>query len=207
MSRKTPQLETCDKVLVVEGYSDLLFFAEALEHLGQHGDIFIKHFNGKADLEAKLKVFLTPDLLAQKSTIGVIVDADEDEGKTTARISQVLQKATSQLITLGQWTVGKPKVGLFVAPGSGATGEIESLVWRAWGSDPSNQPAKACIDTFIDCMASSGHQAKSPDKGRVSALLAIRNDEDPRLGPGARAKVFDFNRPEFQPLLEFLSGL
>lgn len=207
MSRKTPQLESCDKVLVVEGYSDLLFFAEALEHVGKLEGVFIKSFNGKADLDTKLEVFLSPDLLTQKSAIGVIVDADEDETKTVARISQILQKATAQSVTLGQWTIAKPKVGLFVAPGGGTIGEIESLVWQAWGSDPSNQPARACIDTFINCMAASGNQSKSPDKGRVSALLAIRNDEDPRLGPGARAKVFDFERPEFKPLLEFLSGL
>jgi hypothetical protein len=46
---------------------------------------------------------------------------------------------------------------------------------------------------------------QSPDKGLIGALLALKNDEDPRLGPGARAKVFDLNSPHLQPLRQFLT--
>jgi len=56
-------------------------------------------------------------------------------------------------------------------------------------------------------MSQAGFRAHSPEKGVVGALLAIRNDDDPRLGPGARARVFDFARPEFASLRQFLSGL
>ena len=53
-------------------------------------------------------------------------------------------------------------------------------------------------------MHAAGHSAESRDKGFLAALLAIRNDNDPRLGPGARANVFDFTRPEFASLKQFL---
>ena len=49
-----PRLERAHKVLMVEGYSDLIFYAEFLEHLELHGQVFIKHFNGRSDLETKL---------------------------------------------------------------------------------------------------------------------------------------------------------
>ena len=55
-------------------------------------------------------------------------------------------------------------------------------------------------------MAIVGYHAQSPDKGLLSTLLAIRYDEDPRLGPGARRKVFDLQRHEFAKLREFLSN-
>jgi len=56
-------------------------------------------------------------------------------------------------------------------------------------------------------MDGHGRNAHSPDKGRIGALLSVLSDEDPRLGPGARDRVFDFTRPEFQPLLDFLRPL
>jgi hypothetical protein len=43
-------------------------------------------------------------------------------------------------------------------------------------------------------------------KGLIGALLAVKSDEDPRLGPGARENVFDLARPELTKLREFLSG-
>jgi hypothetical protein len=55
-------------------------------------------------------------------------------------------------------------------------------------------------------MEKAGFAARSPDKGLIGALLAIGNDDDPRLGPGARAKVFDLNRVEYSELKLFLGG-
>ena len=202
-----PKLEDCDRVLIVEGYSDLLFFAELLEFSGKHGQVFIKHFNGRSDLATKLETFLTPQLLASKKAFGIIVDADVNAESTASELTKLLTRLTSQPVKSGLWTNGKPSVGFFVTPDGASKGEIETLVWRAWSADPANEHPKRCIDEFVGCMSGAGLKAQSPDKGLVSALLAIRNDEDPRLGPGARAKVFDFSRPEYWDLKQFLSGL
>ncbi len=204
---EAPRLESRDRVLIVEGYSDLLFYAEVLESLGKHGQVFIKHFNGRPDLATKLETFLTPQLLATKQAFGVVVDADTNGQNTAAEFMKLLTRLSAQAVTVGAWTNSKPRVGLFVTPDGKSNGEIETLVWRAWSSDPANGQSKKCIGDFVECMASVGLKAQSPDKGLVSALLAIRNDEDPRLGPGARARVFDFSRPEFSQLKQFLSAL
>jgi hypothetical protein len=94
---------------------------------------------------------------------------------------------------------------LFVVPGGAAPGEIETLVWRSWGSDPANRAQKTCIENYVACMANQGARAHSSDKGLIGALLAIRSDDDPRLGPGARTNVFDLTRPELQDLRDFLA--
>ncbi len=200
-----PKLENCDRVLIVEGYSDLLFYAELLEALGRHGQVFIKHFNGRSDLATKLETFLTPQLLAAKQAFGIIVDADTNAHNTSSELTSLLTQLAGAPIMAGAWTSGQPRIGLFVTPDGSSSGEIETLVWRAWSADPANGRPKGCIDEFVVCMTRAGLKAQSPDKGLVSALLAIRHDEDPRLGPGARAKVFDFNRPEYSQLKEFLS--
>jgi hypothetical protein len=202
-----PKLQDCDRVLVVEGYNDLLFYAEVLGHLGKCDGVYIEQFGGKDNFPTKLETFLRPDLLAAKQSIAVIVDADDDPLKSARTLEAVLNRSTQQDVISGRWTAGTPRIGLFVVPGDGATGEIETLVWKSWAADPSNEMAKACIERYRDCMASIDLKPKSSDKGLLGALLAIYNDDDPRLGPGARAKAFDFRRPELKGLMDFLSVL
>jgi hypothetical protein len=93
-----------------------------------------------------------------------------------------------------------------LVPGGGVTGEIETLVWSSWANDPANAPKKQCIESYVECMKTQEVTAKSPDKGLIGAYLALRSDEDPRLGPGARAHAFDLGRPELAKLRAFLSG-
>ena len=66
---------------------------------------------------------------------------------------------------------------------------------------------KPRVADFVDCTGRSGRKPRSQHKGLMSALLAVRNDEDPRLGPGAQAKVFNFGRAELSPLKQFLAEL
>jgi hypothetical protein len=200
------KIDDFEQVLVVEGYSDLLFYAEALEYVHQNDKVFIKQVNGRADLDQKLKSFINPGLLAKKTHIGVIVDADKSAQGAGHRFSSALKVLTKQEVSDGQWSGGIPHIGLWIAPGAGNPGEIENLVWDAWSSDPANAGPKACIDSFVACMDKNGLHSMSPAKGLIGSLLAIKNDEDPRLGPGARARAFDFSRPEFTSLLEFLKG-
>lgn len=202
-----PKLQDCPHVLIVEGYSDLRFYAELLEFLGKHGGVFIKQFNGKSDLLLKLEQFITPQILAEKAKIGIIVDADDKPSGTFASLQSKLLQLTKQNVpSVGYWSGGKPDIGVFVTPDGTGNGEVESLVWKSWSTDPANAAAKSCVETYRDCMAGAGFTAKSPEKGLISTLLAIRSDEDPRLGPGAQQRVFDFSRPEFEALRCFLSN-
>ncbi|MEI2746762.1 MAG: DUF3226 domain-containing protein [Ottowia sp.] len=76
-----PKLESCTRILVVEGYDDLLAYAEILEHVSNYDEkVFIKDMGGRSNIVTKLETFLSPALLApgQKAAIGVIVDADKD---------------------------------------------------------------------------------------------------------------------------------
>lgn len=202
-----PRLENCPKVLVVEGYSDLLFYAEVLQFLGRLDGVYIRHFEGKHNLVTNLEVFLTPKLLAEKEAIAVIVDADADGRAAAQSLAGALGRISGQAVVPGGWTAGPPRVGLEVVPGVEASGEIESLVWQGWKNTPGNAATAARIEQYVADMSRAGFPARSPDKALVGALLAVRFDEDPRLGPGARSGVFDFSRPEYARLRSFLSGL
>lgn len=202
-------------VLLVEGYSDLHFYAEMLEHLNNlHASTFIKHFNGKPDMERQVRLYWESDIAEvmagenPKTSIGLIVDADTKPSQTGKRFSKLLGDLAAQDVKPGVWTDGDPRVGLYVAPDGKSKGEIETLVWDAWQADAANTEAKVCIEDYMDCMAKTGIKPKSRDKALVGALLAIANDEDPRLGPGARTrKVFDFDGAKYKPLRDFLSRI
>jgi hypothetical protein len=200
------KIEEYGRVLVVEGYGDLLFYAEVLEAVGKHPQVFIKELGGKADLRRKLETLVTPALLAAKEALAFVFDADTKPDATRAELEALLSRLTGQQVVDGKWTVGKPRIGLLIVPGGNAQGEIESLVWHSWGSDPVNAPQKKCIEDYVACMAGQNATAHSPDKGLIGALLAIKSDDDPRLGPGARTNVFDLHRPELKVLRDFLSG-
>ncbi len=204
--KATPKLQDCDHVLVVEGYGDLLFYAEVLEHLQVDG-VFIKHFNGAADLLAQLEAFLSSGLLIQKKSIAVILDADNDAAARIQSLSALLKRITHRTLRHGVWSQGQPNLGFYIVPDGRNRGEIESLVWQSWASDPANESQKNCIEAYLQCMSDAGCDSKSSDKGKISSLLAVHYDDDPRLGPGARAKVFDFDRPELKPLCDFLTQL
>lgn len=201
-----PELSKCDRVLIVEGRGDLHFYAELLEYTGVVGTVFIKAFDGVDDLKTKIETFLNPGLLAEKTSIAMIVDADSNASGQIHSMTALLKKITGRELEHAVWSPGQPNLGFFVVPDGKQSGEVETLVWNAWANAPSNQESKACIERYLECMKANGHEAHSPDKGKIGALLSVVCDDDPRLGPGARQKVFDFTRPEFQPLLNFLRG-
>jgi hypothetical protein len=200
------KIEDYDRVLVVEGYSDLLFYAEVLEELGAHEKVFIQALGGKSGKKAKLETLVSPGLLDSKSAIAFVFDADTEPETTRNSLQKLLSEITRKPVVDGQWSGGKPNIGLFIVPGDGQPGEIETLVWNSWSGNAANAAEKQCVEGYIACMQTANATAHSPAKGLVGALLAVKNDEDPRLGPGVRGKVFNLERPELQKLRVFLSG-
>ncbi len=194
------------QILVVEGYGDLLFYVEVLEELGTQERVFIQELGGNRGMKTKLETLVSPGLLASKSAIGFIFDADAEPTNTRNSLQNLLTELIGKTVIDGQWTGGKPNIGLLIVPGGDQPGEIETLVWNSWASDATNGAVRRCVEAYLDCMQKAGATARSPAKGLIGTLLAVKYDEDPRLGPGARGNVFDLGRPELQKLREFLSG-
>lgn len=206
MAKTEWKLENFEKVLVVEGHDDLFFYAEILEDVGKHNQVFIKPLGGKSNFLTLLPTFITPTRLERNVSLGFIVDADENPDGTKRSLEKLLSELTGQTVVEGQWTAGKPKIGLLIMPGGAAKGEIETLVWQSWSSQPANDGQRQCIVDFVKCMSDQGVVAKSMDKALLGSLLAIKHDEDPRLGPSTKAKVFDLKHPHFDVLRQFMSG-
>lgn len=202
-----PDLKKCPKVLIVEGYSDLCFYAEFLQNLGKYNGVFIQDMKGRSLLEAELELFLTPKLLAEKTHIAVLLDADDDGPDLVQRLTNRLKRSTDRDLIEGVWSPGEPNLGFFVAPTPNEVGEIEDLVWRAWSEAPAYADITRCVDQFITCMGAGPTTANQRiAKRRLGSLLAIKNEDDPRLGPAAQKRLIDFKAPSLNRLHAFLDG-
>jgi hypothetical protein len=209
----------CDRFLLVEGYSDLLFVAELLEHLGigrQEGGearpCFVKEFQGKSDLLDQLEVWFTPLRLRKAKAIGIVLDADTSAVATRQSLVDRLGRVVGMELPVDGGWVQHPegaRIGFHVVPGAEADdqGEIETLVWRSLQERQDLQPRVQCVESFLACVEGTGVTLRKRDKARVSALLAAIHSDDPRLGPGARAKCFDFGANSLGPLRRFLLGM
>lgn len=201
-----PNEATCDRILIVEGYSDLLFFAEFLKHLKKSDGVFIKPFKGKNNILNRnfLEVELAPDVLTKKKSIGIVIDADENPEGTIQSLTDSLKAILDRDVAEGEWSNGEPRVGFFVTPDGTSPGEIETLVWDVWSEKQEHSAGKESVLTHLLRMEAAGWPAKSPDKARIGAFLAAAFDDDPRLGAGAREGLFDFDAAGYARLRKFL---
>ena len=143
----------------------------------------------------------------------MILDADESAERAFALVQRSLKKVIGvDIPAQNVWVPGAPgkrtKFGVFIAgdPSAG-TGEIETLAWLSWAGRAENHPLRDCVSSYLDCARRAGRQLHSPDKARVNTLLAVIHDEDPRLGPAARANVFDLEAAELAQLRAFLAEM
>jgi len=200
-------------VLFVEGYSDLQFYAEFLEHIGKPNKAFILELggDGRRTLANHVRALLRPDRLERIESAAIVLDADRDPQaafqSAAESISAVFDVSVPQSGKWAQLPNTCAKIGIFIAGGNQGTGEIETLVWNAWrptGTPPIN---KEIVESFLHEASGGTNTLKKPDKSRIGALLSVLHSEDPRLGPAARARVFDFEALGFAKLRAFFDEL
>jgi hypothetical protein len=200
-------------VLFVEGYSDLTFYAELMEHIGLFDQCFIQDLGGKGrgKLRDEAALLLKPDNLVRIQSVAVLLDADANAGNAFSLARNALKDAVGvDVPRMGEWVQAndsKVRFGVFIVGGVGEQVEVESLAWAAWSGKPDNGAFRGCVDDFVKCAGDRGKRLKSIDKVRIGAVLSVLNEDDPRLGPGARAKLFDFQAAEFTALRKFLEAM
>lgn len=202
-------------VLFVEGYSDLHFYAEMLEHLGLHKLAFIQDLggNGRPFLMNQARLLLKPDNLEKIRAVAVIYDSDGQAENAFNSARRSLRDAVGVSVQQpGAWHVHEEVAyGIFVAGTEPGQVEMESVAWQSWMDDEAHQALGQCVESYIACaeqaLARTGGRLQSPDKVRIGALLAAIHEDDPRLGPATQARKFDLNSNAFASLREFFEGV
>jgi hypothetical protein len=187
-------------VLFVEGYSDLCFYAEMLEHCGfQEGECFIQELggNGRTFLVEQSRLLLKPDELDRIKQVVVAYDSDGsvqasfDSARDSLRESQQVQIGEPFAFV----TKGSTTFSVVIAGGDNSRQpeEIETLAVAALHGG--GQGVLTCVEGYLRCLKEKGMHLRSPDKVKLGAALAVLHEEDPRLGPAAKANKFNLDSP------------
>lgn len=196
-------------VVFVEGYSDLCFYAELLERVGfAQGQYYIHDLGGKdrGNLISAARLLLKPDNLEHIRHVVVVYDSDGNADASFASAQGSLREATGVVIPSPSIGTQHNQVSysILIAGTQPGQGEIESLACAALAEKPAQTQLLDCVRGYLDCLSSRRIPLRSPDKVRLGAALAVLHEDDPRLGPAARAGVFDLEAACFQPFAQHL---
>ena len=202
--------------LLVEGNDPRNFFGKFIAHLDLAG-VQVQDFGGVKDLKGFLEGFVLAPGFSGVRTIGIVRDAEtrSDRKATTktrpAPAVSAFQSVQSSLRHVGlpvperptEETGTVPAVNVFILPGNGGGGMLETLLCRTFaGTD-----VDRCIDGFFGCVEELRNPIERPDKARARAYLMTRPHPHVSVGVAAQKGYWDFDHEVFDGVRRFLTSL
>ena len=190
--------------LLVEGENPRGFFEALLLHLGLAEAVQVQNFGGVDGLRGFTKALARTPGIATIEAIGCIRDAEAAAPAAPQSVRHAFRAAGWPEPEEAGLVAGRqPRVGLFLLPGSGRPGMLETLCWEAVSEDP----AAPCVGSFMECLGERRIEVRNPDKAKVQAFLASREAVDGRVGIAARKGYWPFHSQAFSPLKNFVTAL
>lgn len=201
-----PTLKKLEKPrqLLVMGVSALYFFEAFLKHLNIE-DVQIHNYGGVDELKEYVSGLVRMPGFAERVVyLGIIRDGDNNPKGAFESVRSTLLKYNLPVPDSPEELSpeGKLRTSIFILPGGGNRGMLETICLSASRDDP----AMSCIEQYFACLNRKKIRVKKAhlDKARVQAFLASRERPGLLLGQGARAGFWDFDHPCFEPLKQFL---
>jgi hypothetical protein len=91
-------------------------------------------------------------------------------------------------------------VTLFVFPDGSSAGDVERYVWQSLAAEPQS----VCVEDYVSCLRTAGHEVQREWKTRVYAYLAALARPDMPLHAAGRASALPMDSPHFQRLLDLI---
>lgn len=193
-----------DKLLIVEGKEDQLFF-EALLQAMNLNNIQVIPLGGKDRFKSGIRALALMPGFSRVKSMGIIRDADTNYDGAFRSICNSLRRAglphpTKPLCPSKE----APTTRILILPGDSRNGELEDVCLASIIEDPSYN----CIESFFKCLRDSSIQL--PDKiskAKVHAYLASKPDTGLRLGEAAKKGYFPFGNQAFDSIKCFLRSI
>lgn len=199
-----PKSIASERILLVEGNDDDRVIASLLSHMyPAERPIQIIVSDGSSKFESLVDLLSKQASFRSLKTIGLVLDADLSAADAFQKASGVFRKVgLAPPVAAAQFSSGTPAVGIFVMPGDGAQGALETLCLRAI-EDESVYP---CIQKFVDCLGQLGLDIANLDKARVKAYLASLNGIR-LVGEAANSGRLNLQHSAFDALRLFLQEM
>ena len=220
--------------LLVEGNDARNFFEAFTTHLGLE-TVQIQNYGGINDLGGFLEALVVaPRFTEVVASLGVVRDAERPpegaEPETTAAsgvrlggemAARAFQSVTDSLRGVGlaeperpaARTDSNPATGVFILPGDGEDGMLETLLCQTFADTELDR----CVDAFFRCAkaaarreagraAVAGRLAR-PEKSRARAFLATTGEPQLSVGVAAKRGLWNLDHDAFAGVRRFLSDL
>ena len=195
------------RLLLVEGRDEVNLFRALIRGcFDDDPGIQVIDAGGKDKFSRNLRAIQTAAMAAPSlQSIGVVRDADADASAAFDSVCYGIRSANYEPpMSHGEFSTGRPAIGVFIVPDGTEPGAIETLCRR---SRQGNLTA-ACVDEYLKCLEERhATNSKNPDKSFAHAYLAATENPVARVGEGALQDVWDFVSPAFEPLAQFLHRL
>lgn len=186
------------RLFLAEGLSEVHFLDQCLGALGCEQDAVIHCIKGLGNLGTVLKLLEQTPGFADLRCLGVMVDAETDhEARLTSltghfqNVGLVLDRAA---VAQSAVCCMKPcPVGVFISPGAGRTGRIETLV----RTEITGHPAWTCIAPIEDCIEHAVKR-RPGDKQVVQMFIAALKDGLSNVGDAFREGVLNAGHPAYE---------
>ena len=202
--------------LLVEGNDPRNFFEKFIAYLDLAG-IQVQNFGGVDELTRFLKGFVVAPGFGRVRSIGIVRDAERRTDKDAAAKTQpspalsAFQSVQSSLRAAAlpvpnrstEETGTEPAVNVFILPGDGGDGMLETLLCRTIAGTAVDR----CIDSFFRCAGESGNPIHRPDKARARAYLATTPDPHLSVGVAAKRNRWNLDHAAFDGVRRFLMSL
>lgn len=193
------------KILAVEGPDDKNFFKKLLRTMGI-ADVQVWPVGGKDEFNQKLPGLPISTGFPNVTHLAVVRDRDDDNAfESVKNILKSEDKMDLKNVPSkpGQFGSGKPRIGVFIMPGSKIKGTmLEDLCLAT----VKNEPAMECVDAFMECISSLGKGPNNLSKAKSLAYLAVQPKPVDYVGLGAQRGYWNFDAPCLNELKQFLEN-
>ena len=201
LSPSSPETIRNKKLLLGEGREEFFFFSALLEHL-KIADVQVESYGGKDNLRNFLATLILRPGFSNLLTVAVTRDADASPRAAFESVCTTLTRASfDKPAAHGQFSVGQPRVGVFILPDGHKAGALEDLCLDSVSTDV----GMPCVDEFLRCVDQAGRKPANVAKARVHAWLASQIKPDRRLGEAAKAGYWNWSAEAFSAVREFIN--
>lgn len=191
------------KLLLVEGVDDVKFFTSLLKFLNINQGIYIYSVDGKDNFRKIIPAVTKCRGFDKVRIMGIVQDADNDEGRAFQSICEYLRRATLPIPQKVNKFVGDDiRIGIFIMPGISTDGTLEDLCMAT----VSSHPIIPCIDKFFNCNKLKNTIPGHLSKARALTFLASMPDLVNSVGLGAEKGYWDFRSSVLDDLKGYIEN-
>ena len=198
---------TAPKVFLTEGEAEGFFLEALFRDRGYPPDQYaVFCYGGNTRLGIALKTLHSELIFPDVNVLGIMTDADTHPSGVRNSVMGHCRKigyiGPNTRLRSGFASFQRRRLGIFVSPGSGRRGRIETLI----KTEVAGKPENPCIEAFSDCMSDATGRRLS-EKAIAQVFITSKIDSLCGVGRAFDAGVLDINNAAYADAVDIFTNL